>query len=485
MEPETTYHYAVLALSQDGNSVQSDAIGAATPAAPKKKDPPQQSVGPRQVTTTDVWTATLTPANVGTGTIGCDSGNSDAAKKCSTANILSDDDFRHDSTDYTVDGLYLGSGTLTLDLDNNITTTTSALTLVVGTTSFDIIDNGSSVRRWINSGLTWTVGTDVSFKLTETNNAPTVANAIPDQEATVGTEFSYTFLANTFNDADTGDTLNYSAKRADDSALPTWLAFDATTRTFSGTPTTAETVSVKVTASDGATTVSDEFDIKVSAAVSTDATLSALTVSPKDINGFASDRASYEVGVASTVTQATITPTTNDSAATVGYSTTDADGTTDGHQVSLSAGRNAVTVTVTAEDTITTQTYTLSINRGVTAAFGWKASDDFDGLITAGNDLPRGMWSDGTTMWVADPVDHTIYAYNMSSKAREASKDFNTLSAAGNEAPYSIWSNNITMWVADGGDGKLYAYDMVTKAHDTGKDITTAANPAGIWSDGG
>ena len=76
-------------------------------------------------------------------------------------------------------------------------------------------------------------------------------------------------------------------------------------------------------------------------AASTDATLSALTVSPKDITGFATDRSTrYEVGVASTVTQATITETTNDSAATVGYSTTDADDSTSGHQVDLSAGRN-------------------------------------------------------------------------------------------------------------------------------------------------
>ena len=52
VEPETTYHYAVLAMSQDGNSVQSDAIGATTPAAPKKKDPPPQRVGARQSITT-------------------------------------------------------------------------------------------------------------------------------------------------------------------------------------------------------------------------------------------------------------------------------------------------------------------------------------------------------------------------------------------------------------------------------------------------
>ena len=47
--------------------------------------------------------------------------------------------------------------------------------------------------------------------------------------------------------------------------LPTWLMFDAATRTFSGTPTAAETVSVKVTATDGTESVSDEFDITVNA----------------------------------------------------------------------------------------------------------------------------------------------------------------------------------------------------------------------------
>jgi hypothetical protein len=67
------------------------------------------------------------------------------------------------------------------------------------------------------------------------NNPPTVATAIPDQSATAGTAFSYAFPANTFSDADTSDTLTYTATKADDTALPTWLAFAAGTRTFSGT----------------------------------------------------------------------------------------------------------------------------------------------------------------------------------------------------------------------------------------------------------
>ena len=103
---------------------------------------------------------------------------------------------------------------------------------------------------------------------TTTNNPPTVATAIPDQSATAGTAFSYVFPANTFSDADTGDTLSYTATKTDDTALPTWLAFAATTRTFSGTPqaTDAGTVAVKVTASDGnGGSVSDTFDITVAA----------------------------------------------------------------------------------------------------------------------------------------------------------------------------------------------------------------------------
>ena len=102
---------------------------------------------------------------------------------------------------------------------------------------------------------------------TVTNAAPTVANPIDDQTATVGTALLYAFPANTFADADS-DTLTYTATQSDNSALPAWLSFTPGTRAFSGTPQAAdvETVSVKVTASDATESVSDTFDIVVSAA---------------------------------------------------------------------------------------------------------------------------------------------------------------------------------------------------------------------------
>ncbi len=108
---------------------------------------------------------------------------------------------------------------------------------------------------------------ETTFSSTQcTNNFPTVANAIPDQSATAGSAFSYQFPANTFNDADSGDTLTYTATQADDSALPSWLTFTPSTRTFSGTPqpTDTGTLSVKVTADDSKNSVSDTFDITVS-----------------------------------------------------------------------------------------------------------------------------------------------------------------------------------------------------------------------------
>lgn len=110
-------------------------------------------------------------------------------------------------------------------------------------------------------------------------------------------------------------------------------------------------------------------------------------------------------------------------------------------------------------------------------------------LTAAGNGTPRGLWSDGVTMWVSDSSDDKIYAYNLQTKQYDASKDFDTLDAAGNEAPSGMWSNGETMWIADTTDDVIYAYNLATKARDRSKDFRTldpAGNeaPRGLWSDG-
>ena len=112
----------------------------------------------------------------------------------------------------------------------------------------------------------------------------------------------------------------------------------------------------------------------------TSPTLSSVTVSPRDIIGFDPNNTHYDVGVASTVAQATITATKDHIYASVAITPTDVSPSTPGHQVNLTPGRNLVSVTVTAQDD-TTLTYEVGVNRGVTDPYGWKAGYDLDALI--------------------------------------------------------------------------------------------------------
>ena len=107
-----------------------------------------------------------------------------------------------------------------------------------------------------------------AFTLTvrNVNDAPTVANLIADQQATQGTAFSFLVPGNAFADVDVGDALTYRATLANGTPLPTWLSFNGTTRTFSGTPGSGDTgvLTIKVTATDtGTLSAVDLFDLRV------------------------------------------------------------------------------------------------------------------------------------------------------------------------------------------------------------------------------
>ena len=105
----------------------------------------------------------------------------------------------------------------------------------------------------------------VTVNINGSEDAPTLNIAIADQTVNEDSAFSYTLPANSFGDIDISNTLTYSATLADDSALPAWLSFNATTQTFSGTPANADVgeLSIKVTADDGSSTISDTFTLTV------------------------------------------------------------------------------------------------------------------------------------------------------------------------------------------------------------------------------
>ena len=256
----------------------------------------------------------------------------------------------------------------------------------------------------------------------------------------------------------------------------------------------------------------------------TDATLSSITVDSTAVPGFAHDRTSYEYGVASTVTQVTIAATTTDADASWAVTSP----TDPGHQVNLSVGANTVTITVTAEDAATVETYTVSINRSTDATFGWNAVQDLDNFapdvtILAPKDLTRNdgtflvlfqdqnylraydadgtrdttldvaldnnnaqaeyIHTDGQNFWISDQTDDKIYVYDTSGN-RQDTMEFDL--DPDNSVPAGIWSDGTTMWVADAIDDKVYAYSL-SGTRQMAKEFdlhSSNDSPTGIWSDG-
>ncbi len=92
-----------------------------------------------------------------------------------------------------------------------------------------------------------------------------LASAIVDQTARAGEAFNYVVPAQAFHDAD-GDALTYAASLADGGPLPSWLAFDAATGAFSGTPTAADfgTLQLAVQGGDGVASVAATVQLEVS-----------------------------------------------------------------------------------------------------------------------------------------------------------------------------------------------------------------------------
>jgi Ca2+-binding RTX toxin-like protein len=96
------------------------------------------------------------------------------------------------------------------------------------------------------------------------NDAPVVTALLPDESFAEDSSVNFTVPAGSFSDVD-GDTLNYTATLSNDAALPEWLAFNAATRVFTGTPPVNfnGSLDVKVTASDGSLSASDVFTLAV------------------------------------------------------------------------------------------------------------------------------------------------------------------------------------------------------------------------------
>ena len=130
------------------------------------------------------------------------------------------------------------------------------------------------------------------------------------------------------------------------------------------------------------------------------------------------------------------------------------------------------------------------------AADDYGARDpDKDMSFSSPNGKPLAFTIHGDVLWVSDEGDYPaeVFAYDFSGGAkgeRITDKDFDATSTI---LPRGLWADGRTMWVAQGDDGDTYAYrlfdDPDTEAHeygtrDSGLDLDGAGGAWGVWSDG-
>jgi hypothetical protein len=154
------------------------------------------------------------------------------------------------------------------------------------------LSNGAALPSWLTFNTTTgtftgtvannTAGLSIKVTATDTSGLSasetfTVATPVPTapsltaqtaaQTWKLAQAVNFTLAANTFTDPQ-GEKLTYGATLSNGAALPSWLTFNTTTGTFTGTvPNTAAGLSIKVTATDqGGASSSETFSVLTPAA---------------------------------------------------------------------------------------------------------------------------------------------------------------------------------------------------------------------------
>lgn len=123
--------------------------------------------------------------------------------------------------------------------------------LAWGTTQFAALN---LVLAFVWLGLAVAIGREYRRQalINVINVPPELARPLADLHFAPGRPFRYSIPEDAFVDADPGDVLTLSARRRDGGSLPAWVAFDASSGTFSGRPPmdSEEALLIEVVATD-------------------------------------------------------------------------------------------------------------------------------------------------------------------------------------------------------------------------------------------
>ena len=310
------------------------------------------------------------------------------------------------STDATLSGLTLSGidfGTFAADtttyntvVENGVTETTVAATanhtgvsLVIklggtetddGTVALDIGDNIITVEVTAEDGettLTYTVTVSRDEHVLLVGELASDAPPVNYRVTSYGEDTVTLAWDAPHNRGLTGYLLERQNHEGTEFAASDWSASGdvsgGNSATASATGLTADTLyryDLTLKSSDGTAIIEKSLEVRTLAAgataLSSDVTLSALSLSGLELDpAFSSSSYRYAASAASDVAQTTLTATLNDSAAS--YAVKLGGVVDDDSTIDLSPGRNVITVTVTAEDGVTTGIYTIVVSRAKTA----------------------------------------------------------------------------------------------------------------------
>ncbi|MBN8530473.1 MAG: putative Ig domain-containing protein [Alphaproteobacteria bacterium] len=328
----------------------------------------------------------------------------------------------------------------------------------------------------------------VSVNVTAVNDPVAVGTAIAGQGATAGSAFSFAFSAGAFADPDS--TLTFTATKSDNTALPAWLSFDSSTRTFSGTPAFGDigTLNVKVVADDGTFNASQTF------AITTGNNLS--TVNLTQTETYTEDTVKNLTDIVVSGPAPTVTATLTLSSAAAGALSTGTSGavtstynagtgvwSASGAKADVNALLAAVTFTPAA-DKNTNVTITTQVTDGIDTVSGsigltGTAVNDAPSLVTPllsqgigqpqslSYVVPGGTFTDADIATNADSLTYSAEIYNSGTSAWEALPAWLSFNAATREFTIAAGAGVVGSYVVRVG---------ATDAGIGGAPLTTYAN---------
>ena len=406
------------------------------------------------------------------------------------------------SSNADLNNLTVSQGTLTPTFTSGTTSYTDSVTNSAASMTVTPTASGAGASIMVNGTAVTSGSASQSINLNVGNNTITIV--VTAQDGTTTRTYTITVTRAPSSNADlsnltvsqgalapafASETTDYSDSVANSAAAmtvtPTTAGAGASI-TVNGTAVTSgsasqainlsvgsNTITIVVTAQDGTTTKTYTITVTRADSASTNADLSDLTISIGTLTpAFASGTTSYTDSVAYTVLGLTVTPTSADTGATIMVNGMAVTSGAASQEIALNIGDNTIEVTVTAQDGITTRTYTITVNRAAASS-----NTDLSNLIVSQGTLTPAFASG--TMSYTDSVANSAASMTVTPTAAGTGATITvngTAVASGSVSQainLNVGSNTITMVVTaqDGTTTNTYTI-AVTRVPSSNADLS-------------